>query len=79
MSVLLDPVLLLDKPALVGPPAVTIIGQRDLASVIRALVTLRLDYCNSVYMGLSLEMAPKLQLLQNAAACMLIRPANMIM
>ena len=40
----------------------------DLASVIRATVTSRLDFCNSLYAGLPLSLTGKLQLVQNAAA-----------
>ena len=40
----------------------------DLATVIHAMVTSRLDYCNSLYAGLPLNLLRKLQLVQNAAA-----------
>ena len=40
----------------------------DLATVIHATVTSRLDYCNSLYAGLCLTLTRKLQLVQNAAA-----------
>ena len=40
----------------------------NLATVIHATVTTRLDYCNSLYAGLPLALIRKLQLIQNAAA-----------
>ena len=40
----------------------------SLASVVHALVTSKLDYCNVLYMGLPLKMVQKLQLVQTAAA-----------
>ncbi|XP_048354704.1 uncharacterized protein LOC125433843 [Sphaerodactylus townsendi] len=43
----------------------------DLATVIHATVTSRLDYCSSLYAGLPLAMIRKLKLLQNAAARLL--------
>ena len=40
----------------------------NLASVVHALVTSQLDYCNALYVGLPLKMVRKLWLVQNAAA-----------
>ena len=40
----------------------------DLATVIHATVTSRLDYCNSLYAGLPLNLLRKFQRVQNAAA-----------
>ena len=45
----------------------------DLATVIHATVTSRLDYCNSLYAGLPLNLTQKLQLVQNAAAWVLTK------
>uniref|UniRef100_A0A803SSU4 Reverse transcriptase domain-containing protein n=2 Tax=Anolis carolinensis TaxID=28377 RepID=A0A803SSU4_ANOCA len=44
------------------------LGRSDLATVVHALVTARLDYCNALYVGLPLKTARKLQLVQRAAA-----------
>lgn len=44
----------------------------DFAMVAHALVTSHLDYCNVLYMGLSLKMVWKLHLVQNAAAGLLL-------
>lgn len=43
----------------------------NLAMVIHAIVTFRLDYCNFYYSGLRLTLTWKLQLVQNALACLL--------
>ncbi|XP_062830407.1 uncharacterized protein LOC134297289 [Anolis carolinensis] len=47
------------------------LGKSDLATVVHALVTSRLDYCNALYVGLPLKTARKLQLVQRAAARLL--------
>uniref|UniRef100_A0A803T4E3 Reverse transcriptase domain-containing protein n=1 Tax=Anolis carolinensis TaxID=28377 RepID=A0A803T4E3_ANOCA len=44
------------------------LGKSDLATVVQAPVTSRLDYCNALYVGLPLKTAQKLQLVQRAAA-----------
>ena len=44
------------------------LSKSDLATVIHAMVTSRLDYCSSLYAGLPLNLLRKLQLVQNAAA-----------
>uniref|UniRef100_A0A803TP95 Reverse transcriptase domain-containing protein n=1 Tax=Anolis carolinensis TaxID=28377 RepID=A0A803TP95_ANOCA len=44
------------------------LGRSDLATVVHALVTSRLDYGNALYVGLPLKTARKLQLVQRAAA-----------
>ncbi|XP_053224999.1 uncharacterized protein LOC128403884 [Podarcis raffonei] len=47
------------------------LSRPDLATVIHAMVTSRLDYCNSLYAGLPLKLTQKLQWVQNAAARLL--------
>ena len=47
------------------------LSRPDLATVIHATVTSRLDYCNSLYAGLPLKLTQKLQRVQNAAARLL--------
>lgn len=41
--------------------------------MIHAIVTSKLDYCNSLFVGLPLDLIWKFQLVQNAAACMLTK------
>ena len=43
----------------------------DFEKVIDAFVTTRLDYCNSLYVGLNKATLSRLQLVQNAAALLL--------
>ena len=43
----------------------------DFEKVIHAFVTTRLDYCNSLYVGLNKATLSRLQLVQNAAAPLL--------
>uniref|UniRef100_A0A803TXA5 Reverse transcriptase domain-containing protein n=1 Tax=Anolis carolinensis TaxID=28377 RepID=A0A803TXA5_ANOCA len=51
------------------------LGKSDLATVVYALVTSRLDYCNALYVGLPLKTARKLQLVQRAAARLIMGAA----
>ncbi len=44
---------------------------KDLERVIHAFISSRLDYCNSLYVGLDQYSLCRLQLVQNAAACLL--------
>ena len=44
---------------------------KDLEIVIHAFITSRLDYCNSLYLGLPQSSLKRLQLVQNAAARLL--------
>ena len=44
------------------------LSTEDLASVIHAMVTSRIDFCNLLHAGLPLSLTWKLQLVQNAAA-----------
>lgn len=45
--------------------------KRDLATIIHALASSQLDYCNAPHVGLTLKTTQELQLVQNAAACLL--------
>lgn len=45
-------------------------------TLIQALVTVRLDYCNSLYVGLSLSSIKRLQLTQNTAARVITRTSR---
>uniref|UniRef100_A0A8D0GH51 Reverse transcriptase domain-containing protein n=1 Tax=Sphenodon punctatus TaxID=8508 RepID=A0A8D0GH51_SPHPU len=47
------------------------ISRPDLATLIHAFITSRLDYCNALYVGLPLFLVRRLQLVQNAAARLL--------
>lgn len=47
------------------------LSKRDLETVIHAFITSRLDYCNSLYLGLPRTTVDGLQLVQNAAARLL--------
>ncbi len=51
---------------------------QDLEKVIHAFVTSRLDYCNSLYLGLPQSLLACLQMVQNAAARLLTGVKNMI-
>lgn len=44
---------------------------KDLETVIHAFISSRLDYCNSLYFGLSTNLLARLQIVQNAAARLL--------
>ncbi len=47
------------------------LSMKDLQTVIHAFITSRLDYCNSLYLGLPKSSLNRLQLVQNAAARLL--------
>nr|XP_060608896.1 uncharacterized protein LOC132760735 [Anolis sagrei ordinatus] len=47
------------------------LGKSDLATVVHALVTSQIDYCNALYVGLPLKTVRKLQLVQRAAVRLL--------
>ena len=49
------------------------IPQKDLERIIHAFITSRLDYCNSLYVGLDKSSIQRLQLVQNAAARLLTK------
>uniref|UniRef100_A0A3Q3FRJ7 Reverse transcriptase domain-containing protein n=1 Tax=Labrus bergylta TaxID=56723 RepID=A0A3Q3FRJ7_9LABR len=49
----------------------TILTQRDLEKIIHALIFSRLDYCNSLFSGITNKSLSRLQLVQNAAARLL--------
>lgn len=44
----------------------------NLATVTHTMITSRMDFCNSLYVGLPLNLICKLQLVQNAAECLVI-------
>lgn len=48
------------------------LGKKDLATVVHAVFTSRMDYCNPLYVGLPLKRAQKLQMVWSAAAHMLL-------
>lgn len=50
-----------------GPP----VGGKDLPTMVHALVTPRLDYCNTLIVEQPLKITQKLQAIQNSAARML--------
>ncbi len=45
-----------------------VLSSKDLEIVIHALISSRLDYCNSLYIGLPQSTRSRLQMVQNAAA-----------
>lgn len=45
-----------------------LLGRKDLVTVVHALVTSELDYCNMFYKELPLKIVQKLKLVQDAAA-----------
>ena len=49
------------------------IPQKDLERIIHAFITSRLDYCNTLYVGLDKYSIQRLQLVQNAAARLLTK------
>lgn len=51
--------------------AMPYLRHNDLEKLIHAFITSRLDYCNSLYLGLQLSLIQRLQLVQNAAARLL--------
>ncbi len=51
----------------------SILSFRDLETIIHAFVSSRIDYCNSVYIGITQGQLSRLQLVQNAAARFLTR------
>lgn len=51
--------------------AMPYLRHKDLERLIHAFITSRLDYCNSLYLGLQLSLIQRLQLVQNAAARLL--------
>ncbi len=44
---------------------------KDFERVIHAFISMRLDYCNSLYMGINRPSLNQLQIVQNAAARLL--------
>lgn len=48
-----------------------VLSSKDMEAVIHAFITSRLDYCNSLYLGLPKKLLSRLQLVQNAAARLL--------
>lgn len=48
-----------------------ILERQHFETVILAFITSRLDYCNALYFGVSQSSLARLQLVQNAAACLL--------
>lgn len=64
LGVILDQDLKLDKLK-------SVLSFTDLKTVINAVVTSRLDYCNALYLGISQTSLSRLQLVQNSAARLL--------
>ncbi len=48
-------------------------SRQDLEKLMHAFITTRLDYCNALYFGVSQASIACLQLVQNAAACLLTK------
>ncbi|KAF7643635.1 hypothetical protein LDENG_00235900, partial [Lucifuga dentata] len=53
-----------------------LLSQQDLEKLVHAFIFCRLDYCNGILTGLPKKSIRMLQLIQNAAARVFIRPES---
>ena len=51
----------------------SVVSFNDFECLIHAFISTRLDYCNALYTGINHASLARLQLVQNAAACLLTR------
>ncbi len=61
-------VLWSDKTKMIIAKIKSFISFKDLETVIHAFISSRLDYCNSLYLGVAQSCLSRLQLVQNSAA-----------
>ena len=48
-----------------------LLGEENIETVVHSIMGSRIDYCNSLFLGIDKKVLNKLQKLQNAAACII--------
>lgn len=77
LGVIFDPALKFDKLSfqisILSAKIKSFLSFKDLENVIHSFISSRLDYCNSLYLGVAQSCLSRLQLVQNAAARLLTK------